>query len=105
MKRKAGDPDGQGSSREYGSRAFRRGLAVAHLLLTHEVAEWKTLEEVARLAQTSRSQAYSALADLVAAGWAEKSEKGFRAHYPEIVKYSLAAHESLKEVAARLGLK
>ena len=87
------------------NKALKKGLKVTHFMLTGEILEWKSLDEVAAGAGVSRHDAYAALNALVQEEWAEKSDKGYRACYTGLVQYLLAANECLMKQAGRLGLK
>ena len=74
-------------------------------LLTGEILEWKSLDQVAIGAGVSRNEAYAALNVLIDEGWVEKCDKGFRSCYSGLVHYVVQAQECLMGCARKLGLK
>jgi DNA-binding IclR family transcriptional regulator len=91
--------------RKISNKALHKGLAVQKSLLSGEILEWKSLDEVAAAAGVTRNEAFQALGTLEEFGWVEKSARGFRAAASGLATITAAAQECLTGIAARWGLK
>ncbi len=87
-----------------GNKTAHKVIRVVDYMVTGQILEWKSLEEVAGATGLSRNEAYSILTALVENLWVEKSPKGFRANYPGLARYTIEAQECLARQAQRLGL-
>lgn len=92
----------EGKNRDYTVQTVLNVLKVVEFLAGGEILEWKTIREVAEATALTHNMSYRLLETLVAAGWAEKTTKGYRQNSKALARHAYYAKEYLDRKYAEM---